>query len=325
MRNLVTPERVSSCMRAMLLCLAAVSAAALTAQGPGPLRPRPQPPGSGTSPQRVPAAPRIGKEPVDEAREASRYVPPSDPVLVKAIAANIDFQQELPNFVCQERITRSSSRDLGKKWTQDDVVEAEILTIGDKVEYRDIQVDGKPTGAADMSQIGGAWSVGEYGAVVINLFNPRSRTQFTKDGPGQVGGREAHIYNYKIDEEYSQWKLNVDGRSAMPAHHGKVWIDAETGRALRVETEATYLPHDFPLSNGLAVLEYGEVAIDGQTYLLPSRAENTFCQRGSLRCSRLAMEFLGYRKFTSESSLFTTDSEIEFGGEAPDAEAEPGK
>lgn len=313
-------------MKLTVACLAVVWAAVpLMAQGPGPLRPRPQPPTSGASPQRLPPAPRIGQEPVEEDRDAFHYVPPSDPLLAKAIAANIDFHDDLPDFVCQERMTRSSSRNLGKKWKQDDVVEAEILTIGDKVEYRDIKVDGKPTGAADMSQIGGAWSVGEYGAAVINIFNPRSRTQFAKQGPGQVGDREALIYSYKIEEEHSQWKMRVDGRSAMPAHHGKVWIDAETGRALRVETEATYLPHDFPLASGLAVLEYREVEIDGRSYLLPSRAENTFCQRGSVVCSRLDIHFLDYRRFTSESTLFTADSDIEFGDEVPEPEAERGK
>jgi hypothetical protein len=175
-----------------------------------------------------------------------------------------------------------------------------------------------------MSQVGGAWSVGEYGAVVINIFNPRSRTQFAKQGPGDVRGREATIYSYKIEEEYSRWKLNSGGRSAIPAHHGKVWVDTETGRALRVETEATYLPHDFPLASGMAVLEYGEVVIDGQGFLLPFRAGNTFCQRGSASCSKLDMEFLDYRRFTSESTLFTTDSDIEFGDEVPEPEAEPG-
>jgi len=300
-----------------------LAAVPLLAQGSGPLRPRPQPPGSAV-PQRSPV-PRIGREPVEQERDTFRYGPPPDPILAKAIEANIDFQDELPNFLCQERMTRWSTGNLGKKWKQDDVIEAEILTIGDKVEYRDIKVDGVATGAADMSQIGGAWSIGEYGAVVINIFNPRSRTQFTKQGPAQLGDREALVFDYKIEQEYSHWKLNVDGRSTIPAHHGRVWIDAETGRALRVETESTYLPHDFPLASATSVLEYNDVEIDGQSYLLPARAENKACQRGSASCSRLDIEFLDYRKFSSESTLFTTDSDIEFGGEAPEPEAEPDK
>jgi hypothetical protein len=103
-------------MRATLLWLgvACLAATPLMAQGDaGPIRPRPQPPTT-ASPERLPPVPRIGREPEREA-ESFRYVPPSDPILAKAIAANIDFQQELPNFLCQERMTRSSSRNLGKK------------------------------------------------------------------------------------------------------------------------------------------------------------------------------------------------------------------
>ena len=85
-----------------------------------------------------------------------------------------------------------------------------------------------------------------------------------------------------------------------------------------METEATYLPHDFPLASIASVLQYGEVEIVGQSYLLPARAGSTSCQRASLFCSRLEIEFLEYRRFSSESTLFTTDSEIEFGGEAPE-------
>lgn len=304
----------------LLVALLAVVCASMPALAQGPLRPRPRPPGSGTtSPQPLPPAPRIGQEPVEREREAFRYVPPPDPILAKAIAANIDFQDELPNFLCQERMTRWTSRNLGKKWKQDDVIEAEILTIGDKVEYRDIKVNGVATGAADFSQIGGAWSTGEYGAVVLNIFNPRSRTQFTKQGPAKLGDREALVYEYKIEEKYSHWRINADRRTAIPAHHGKVWIDPESGRALRVETESTYLPHDFPLASDSAVLEYDDVEIDGQSYLLPASAQNTACQRGSAVCARLDIEFLDYRKFSSESTLFTTDSDIEFGGEAPES------
>jgi hypothetical protein len=132
-----------------------------------------------------------------------------------------------------------------------------------------------------MSQIGGHWSVGEYGAVVINLFNPRSHAQFTKQGLDKLGDRETLVYSYKIEQEYSRWRINVDGQTAMPAYHGKVWINPENGRALRVDTEAPYLPHDFPLSSAAGVLYYDDVEIDGQSYLLPSRAENTSCQRDS--------------------------------------------
>ncbi len=251
-----------------------------------------------------------------EARDAFVYVPPSDPLLAKAIEANFDFQQELPDFVCQQRMTRSSSLSLGVQWRQDDVVEAELLTVGDKLQYRNIKINGRSTGTDDFSQIGGSWSFGEYDGVVASLFNPRSRAQFTKQGSAQLGEHEALIYEYKIEGEYSRWTVSMGGRATNPAYHGKVWIDTETGRALRVETQATRLPRNFPLSNVVGVVQYGEVEIDGRSYLLPGRAENKFCMRGTARCARLDLEFRDYRKFSSESTLLTTDSDIEFGEKA---------
>jgi hypothetical protein len=215
-------------------------------------------------------------------------------------------------------MTRSSSRNLGRKWKRDDIVEAEVLTVEGKVDYGNIKVNGKPTNAESFWQVDGTWSIGEYGAEVISLFHPSSRTQFTKRGADRIEDRETLVYDYEVKEEYSHWQIDADGHAAVPGHHGKVWIDLETGRALRVEGQTTYLPYDFPLSSIASVLQYGEVEIDGRRYMLPSLAQKTTCQRGSAFCRRLDIEFLDYRKFSSESTLVTTDSDIEFGGEVPE-------
>ncbi len=160
--------------------------------------------------------------------------------------------------------------------------------------------------------------MGEYRAVAANLFDPTSEAQFSEEAPDTVGNRPARVYSYKIEQENSRWILNVDGRKYAPGHNGKVWIDADNGRALRAEMEATYLPHDYPLSTVASVLHFGDVEIDGRRYLLPVMAENTGCVRGSAVCWRLQIDFRDYRKFTSESSVFTTDSDIDFGRQVPE-------
>ncbi|MDA0206782.1 MAG: hypothetical protein O3A53_17070 [Acidobacteria bacterium] len=168
--------------------------------------------------------------------------------------------------------------------------------------------------------------MGEYGAVVWNLFIPHSRTEFSKEGPDTVGDRQTLVYKYKIEQENSRWTLNMDGKKHSPGHHGKIWIDLETGRALRVEMEATFLPYDFPMATAGGRLEYKDVAIDGVSYLLPSTAENTGCIRDSAVCSRIYVDFRDYQKFSSESTLFTTDSDIDFGQQVPEerqAQPEP--
>ena len=96
--------------------------------------------------------------------------------------------------------------------------------------------------------------------------------------------------------------------------------DKETYRNQQAEQSEADLERFLSLIDAW-VLEYAEVEIDGRSYLLPARAQNASCQRGSAYCTRLDIEFLDYRKFSSESTLFTTDSEIEFGQEVPDQPA----
>ena len=306
-------------MRRVLLFLAALLAAGAVApaQGPGgPIRKRPRP---ATAPEeRLPAPPRIGESPVERTRDPIAYRPPTDPVLLRAIEANHEFDDKLPSFLCRQFMTRSSSRNLGKKWKEDDVVEAEVLIVDDKEQYRDIKIDGQPIPAKDLSQIGGVWSMGEYGATMYNLFIPPSMTEFTEVGPEDLGDRKTLVYSYEIEQENSRWRLRVNGKKYSPGHRGKVWIDLATGRAIRLEMESTFLPHDFPLSSAAGVLYYDDVEIDGQSYLLPAMAENTMCVRDSARCRRINIDFRDYRKFTSESTLYTTESDIEFGAPIPD-------
>jgi hypothetical protein len=305
-------------MRRALIALTALFAIAAPAvpQATGPIQAKPRP---STAPPSVrPPPPRIGERPIERDRNPVAYTPPSDPILVKAIEANKAFDERLPNFICTQHITRSTSRNLGKKWKEDDVVEAEVAIVDSHEQYRDIKIDGRATGAKDLSQIGGAWSMGEYGSVLWNIFIPPSRTHFTRLEDDTIGDRETAVYDYRIQQENSRWTLHANGQEYAPGHFGKVWIDLDSGRALRIEMEATYLPYEFPLNTAKGTIDFSDVDIDGQSYLLPTLAENEICVRDSARCQKLRIEFRDYRKFTADSTLFTTESDIQFGQQVPE-------
>ncbi len=260
---------------------------------------------------------RLRRDPVVEQEEEPLH---ADPFIAKAMEANLDFSYDLPNYICRETMRRYWSRDLGKKWKADDVVEADVLLVEGGTEYRNITLDGRPTGAARLRDVGGTWSSGEYGAIVGNLFAPESKAKFTDPSEEELRGNRTIVYRYSIEQPESRWTLNINGKQYSPGHFGRVWMDPDTGRALRVETEASYIPASFPLITAEVAIEIGNIDIAGETYLLPIEAANMSCVRGSARCDRNEIEFTEHRKFTAASSVFTTESEIDFGGEAPEAD-----
>ncbi len=243
----------------------------------------------------------------------------TDPLILKAVEANNTFSANLPDYTCHQVTTRSDSRNLGKKWTDKNVVEADVLLYKGKEEYQNITIDGAPT-TAKMNQTGSAWSTGEFGAILHNLFLDPTRADFKPSGePELIRGRRGIPYSFTVEQERSMWNLDINNQSYSPAYTGRVWLDEESGRALRIEMEALNLPWEYPLITAEAMIEYDEARIGGKTYLLPAEAMNMGCLRGSARCIRNRLEFRDYRKFTADSTMFQTDSTIDFGEkEAPE-------
>ena len=64
---------------------------------------------------------------------------------------------------------RFESRNLGKKWKELDLIEAEVLIVQNEGHYQELKKNGKAT-AGTMKDQGGTWSIGEYGAMLYNLF-----------------------------------------------------------------------------------------------------------------------------------------------------------
>lgn len=83
---------------------------------------------------------------------------------------------------------------------------------------------------------------------------------------------------------------------------------------MRIEQRSTGAPEDFPFDKAEVISLYDFVRINNKIFLLPVRAENLICQRGTLNCSRNVIEFRNYRKFEAESEI-----RYEGGGKQPHA------
>jgi hypothetical protein len=228
--------------------------------------------------------------------------PAGDDLIRKATDAALDFTEGLPAYVCQEMVTRYQSETNPAHWTALDVVTMNVVYENGKEDYRDIAVNGKPK--KSLEDTGGAWSTGEFGTVLIDLFSPATAADFKFMRDTRVNGISTKMYDFAVTREHSHWSIHMGSQGYDPPYKGSVWIDPQTGRVLRIEMQAYGFPASFPTDHVESATDYQYIRLgDAKQYLLPVHAETLTCQRGSEICSRNAIDFRNYHKYSGESNI----------------------
>ena len=235
--------------------------------------------------------------PVEPAAE-----PAADPLLEKARQAAESFSEGLPNYYCAQYMTRFASTSRPANWKPLDVVSANVVYENGRESYRDLAVDGKPT-RKRFEELGGAWSTGEFGSLLRDLFSRSTAADFRFGRNSSASGVAARVYDFEVERDSSHWRVQAPSQSIHPAYKGSVWIEPESGRVLRLEIQARLLPEEFPIDVVESVIDYASVRIGSGQFLLPVHAETLSCQRGTQNCSRNTIDFRNYHKYEAESSI----------------------
>jgi hypothetical protein len=243
--------------------------------------------------------------PVREAAVVSAPVsgPREDPVLAKAREAIGVLSADLPNYVVRQMTTRKYSNTSKVEWQVQDVVEADLIVEGDREHYRNVRINGKS--AKTRPEDTGAWSVGEFVTTPTQLLQSGA-AEFKNRQEVLINGRKAWRYDYQVPQENSGWRIEIAGQSYNPAQRGRLWLDKETARVLRLEMEGRQFPGEFPIDKAETALDYDFVSLGARKFLLPVKSEVLSCHRGKADCSLNVLEFRNYRKFEAESQLITS-------------------
>jgi hypothetical protein len=255
------------------------------------------------APPPTPDAPEETAEPdrvslTSDAPEST--VPRADPVIEKAREALEAFTDKLPNYVCTEFMTRYQSETHPADWRPLDVVSAEVVYLNGKENYRNLAVNGKPFHKG-IEELNGSWSTGEFVTSLRALFATAS--SFKVRGQSSIAGVTARVYNYEVEQQRSSWRVQLPSQSLNPSYKGAIWIDAATGRVLRLEMLARAVPKEFPMDTIESAVDYENVLIGGSRFLLPTHAESLSCQRGTNNCTRNTIDFRNYHKYEADSSI----------------------
>ena len=225
----------------------------------------------------------------------------ADQTIADAREAAETLTSGLPNFVVEQVTTRSIGLGPTPLWQVKDEVTAELAYVDGREEYRNIAINGRRS--TQPPERSGTWSTGEFAITLQDLLSPATAAAFRRRGSERVGGRDAAVYEYAVDQANSHWVVSDDsGRNFTPGYRGRLWIDDTTHSVLRVEQKAVPPSSSFPFERVEVTVEYGFVRIDAGTYLLPAESENIACKRGG-GGTRNVLKFRNYRKFSSESTI----------------------
>ena len=259
----------------------------------GPVNPSSPPP---PAPSGVPA----GFHDDDEIPISQRR---GDDLIRRATDAAMEFTEALPNYICRENMARYQSQTHVPDWQPIDVVSTDVIYENHIESYKNITINNKPI-KKSMEEMDGAWSTGEFGTVMINLFSPATAADFHFRKDARSGGVPAKVYDFNVEHANSAWDVHVLGQSYRPAYRGAVWIDPQTARVLRIEMEAYGFPKDFPTDHVEQATDYEYTRLgDAHQYLLPVHSESLSCQRGTDLCSLNKIDFRNYRKYAGESTI----------------------
>ena len=172
--------------------------------------------------------------------------------------------------MCQEIVGRSESETRPANWQPLDVVSTEVVYENGKEDYRNIMIDGKAT-KKKVEEVG-AWSTGEFGTVLIDLFSPATATDFRLRGDSRIAGINAKQYTFEVARENSHWNVQMASQPYRPPYSGAVWIDPATSRVLRIEMSGKGFPDEFPADHVESATDYQYVQAGRNPAIPASRA-----------------------------------------------------
>jgi hypothetical protein len=251
-------------------------------------------------------------------------------LLQRTRKATLGAADKMPDYLVKQQITRSHAFGQSKNWAVYDRLSIAVSyrqSAGE--DYKLLSVNGMPANQ-DQSygmKLGGTISTGEYVTTLSELFKPESRAEFNMVDTDTLRGRRTIIYEFEVKKEFSHQSLGWGEHGSIEqqtisGYRGRIWVDRENNRVLRLEDISTEIDPGFPITAASKVIDYEWVAINEQEHLLPSRAvvELTDRYRGQTEQTRNEILFRGYRKFGAEVKIIDVD-EKDFPPDKPEETA----
>ncbi len=243
-------------------------------------------------------------------------------VLEKTRKNTLEAVGEMPDFVVKQQIQRSwAFGGTGNFKNLDRLVVAVSYRSTGQEDYRVMSTNGivntdpKPKGSYE--EVGGTSSTGEFVTMLATVFKPESETQFNVVDTDLIRNRKTIVYDFSTTKDRAKQVITSASRSAsdsiISGMKGRIWIDREDARVLRIESEATEIPDAFAVRSAKRIIDYDWVTITDGKYLLPLVSDVRLTSREGPQIveTRNVIRFKDYQKYGSDVVILDDDNKPE--------------
>ena len=222
-------------------------------------------------------------------------------VLEEAREFAMNYIKRLPDFLCTQ-VTRRYVDPSGLEfWQRDDVITARLSFFEQKENYQVVLVNSQPVDVP-MDRLGGAISVGEFGSMMKELFDPETQAQFEWKKWATLRGQRMHVYSYRVPLNKSKLTIGYERvQHVTVGYSGLVYIDRDSRTVARITQEGEAIPASFPIQQVSRTLDYDLVPIGEAQFMLPLKFTTRMRQAKLL--VKNDVEFRMYRKFGAEAVI----------------------
>ncbi len=248
----------------------------------------------------------------------------STEVLEKSRQATLEAVNEMPDFVVKQLIQRgvayagtNNFRSLDKLVVAVSYRSPDVSGANGSEEYKVLSLNGilqtETRAKGSYEDVGGTSSTGEFVTVLATIFKAENETTFEAIDTDLVRERRAIVYSFLISAEKKPESISYARiESTVAGMEGKLWIDRQNFRVLRVESNASEIPADFKIRSAKRTIDYDWVTIANEKYLLPllSDIRLTAKEGKELFETRNVIRFKEYQRFGSEVKILDDDTEV---------------
>lgn len=228
--------------------------------------------------------------------------------------------KEMPDFVVKQLVGRSASYAGTNNWRAlDNLIIAVSYSEEKGEEYRVLAINGAQVNygkGSNYSGLNGATTGGEFVEDLERIFRTDSKTKYSVVDTDVLRGRKTVVFDYEISIENNKNNgIGLKGAiytSVPTGQKGRVWIDRETFRILKLQYQATDIPLSFTIKAFTTTIDYDWVEISGEKYLLPILSDARFTAQAEgtvLIQTKNLIRFRNYQKYGSEVQILEGDEE----------------